>query len=133
MVLSDKPPNAQDHRRRAFLRRPVERLVGPRRLKYPATYPRKHTARRLAGPPHGCFHFGFGRRSWAVRFRLTNDDCDNAFPVSALLLFQAQRPRSPAARFFLRRPVERLVGPRRLKYPTTEPRGQAAMGVPVKR
>jgi hypothetical protein len=47
--------------------------------------------RRLAGPQHGRFHFGFGRSPWAVRFLLTNDDSDNAFAVYAFMLFEAQR------------------------------------------
>jgi hypothetical protein len=46
--------------------------------------------RRLAGPQHGRFHFGFGRSPWAVRFLLTNDDSDNAFAVYAFMLFEAQ-------------------------------------------
>jgi len=86
-------PNAQVHRRRAFLRRPVERLVGPERLRYPATCPREQATRRLAGPQHGRLHFGFGRRSWAIQFPFTIDDCDNAFnafAVSALMLLEGQ-------------------------------------------
>jgi hypothetical protein len=31
---------------------------------------------------------------------LTNDDCDNAFPVSALMIFKAQRPELTGAPLF---------------------------------
>ena len=66
----------------------IRNVVGDGMLRFP---PGAATGLAAWERQHGRFDFGFGRRSWAVRFLLTNDDCDNAFAVSALMLFEAQR------------------------------------------